>query len=326
MKWPYWITLYIQTHCVARGLRATTMAAYEKTLYQFRAYLEVEFDNRDPAAVTAADVLAYLEFLRRERNNGASAVNRQVVILKNFYKAIVAMGHLAADDNPLAHFPKIKAAPRKLPVALSEEEVQRLLDAPGDDTVLGLRDRALLALLYGTGIRASECAGLCEQDLDLKERTVTVEGKGGHQRTLPLNEEVYAALAKYRQVRGEVGREDAVFQSRLGKGMSRGAIYERVRKWAQQAKLTKHVSPHRLRHTFASHLVRAGVKLVTIRDLLGHRMITSTQIYLHVTAHDLREAADLHPIGRLAPVLEQLLPGQQLPRQHPPWRRRSASG
>lgn len=326
MKWQYWITLYIQTHCAARGLRTTTMAAYQTTLYQFRAYLEVQLEKHDPASATAADVLAYLEFLRRERNNGESAVSRQVVILKNFYRAIVAMGHLAAGDNPLAHFPKIKAAPRKLPVILSEEEIQRLLDAPGDDTVLGLRDRALLALLYGTGIRASECAGLREQDVDLKERTITVQGKGGHERTLPLNERVYQALVKYRQARGVVGREQAVFQSRLGKGMSRGAIYERVRTWAQRAKLPKTVSPHRLRHTFATHLVRAGVKLVTIRDLLGHRMITSTQIYLHVTAHDLREAADLHPIGRLAPMLEQLLPGQRLPKQPPPWRRKNASG
>lgn len=324
MTWQYWITLYIQTHCTARGLRSTTLSAYQSALYQFRGYVEAARQKTDPASITAADVLSYLEFLRSQRNNGGSAVNRQLVILRNFYKAIVAMGHLAPDANPLAHFPKVKATPRKLPVTLSEEEVARLLDAPDDETVLGLRDRALLALLYGTGIRASECAGLCEQDLDLKERTITVLGKGGHQRTLPLNEKVQETLMKYRTARGTMSPESAVFQSRLGKGMSRGAIFERVRTWSQRAKINKTVSPHRLRHTFATHLVRAGVRLVTIRDLLGHRSITSTQIYLHVTACDLREAADRHPIGHLAPVLAQLLPGQRLPTQHPPWRRQAS--
>jgi site-specific recombinase XerD len=100
--------------------------------------------------------------------------------------------------------------------------------------------------------------------------------------------------------------------------MSRGAIYERVRSRAARARLRKIVSPHRLRHTFATHLVQAGVGLVTIRDLLGHRMITSTQIYLHVTAHDLREAADRHPIGRLLGVIEHLLPDVKLPMQYVP--------
>ena len=321
MTWQYWITLYIQTHCAARGLRSTTMAAYEATLYQFRGYIEARFEKTDPATITVADVLAYLEFLRSQRNNGGAAVNRQLVILRNFYKAIVAMGHLAPDDNPLAHFPKIKATPLKLPVTLSEEEVTQLLDTPPDDTVLGLRDRALLALLYGTGIRASECAGLREQDLDLKEHTITVTGKGGHERTLPLNVKVQQVLMAYRTARGLVSRESAVFQSRLGKGMSRGAIYERVRTWSQRAKINKPVSPHRLRHTFATHLLRAGTDLVTIRDLLGHRMLSSTQIYLHVTAHDLREAADRHPISRLAPVLAELLPGKRLPKQRAPWLR-----
>ena len=326
MKWHYWITLYVNTHCAARGLRTTTMAAYQATLYQFRAYLEVQLQKQEPDAVTAADVLQYLEYLRKERDNGDSAVNRQLVVLKNFYRAIVAMGHLEPSDNPLAHFPKIKATPRKLPVTLSEEEVGRLLDAPPTDTVLALRDRALLALLYGTGIRASECAGLREQDVDLAQRTITVTGKGGHQRTLPLNNHVSVVLTNYRLVRGVSGREAAFFQSRLRKGMSRGAIYERVRTWNRKAKIEKIVSPHTLRHTFATHLVKADVKLVTIRDLLGHRLITSTQIYLHVTAKDLREAADRHPIQRLAPLVAQLLPDVKLPRQHAPWRRRQGSG
>jgi integrase/recombinase XerD len=323
MKWNYWICLYTRTHCVARGLRPQTIAAYRATLGQFQAYVEVRLEKRPPDAITAPHVLEYLEHLRRERNNGDSAVNRQMTILKNFYRAMVAMGHLLPSANPLAHFPKIKAGARKLPVTLSAEEVQRLLAAPPMDTVLGLRDRAILALLYGTGIRASECAQVTEEAIDLDERTIRVVGKGGHERTIPLNEQVVEALDIYRHHRGDVSPTAAFFRSRSRRGMSRGAVYERVRTWSRIARIRKRVSPHRLRHTFATHLVKAGVSLVAIRDLLGHRLITSTQIYLHVTAEDLRAAADRHPIRKLAESIGHLLPSVKLPFQPPPGRRRS---
>jgi len=308
---------------MARGLSSATVAAYRATLYQFRAYIEVRLDGRGPDQVTARDILEYLEHLRRERDNGDSAVNRQVTILKNFYRAIVAMGHLEPRANPMAHFPRIKGKARKLPTVLSAEEVQRLLDQPPRNTILGLRDRALLVLLYGTGIRASECAHLREEDVDLDNGTIRVTGKGGHQRTLPLSDIVVESLKVYRQARGSAKPEGPFFRSRFGRPLSRNAVYERVRRFSQQAGIHKRVSPHRLRHTFATHLVTAGVDIVTIRDLLGHRMITSTQIYLHVTAEDLREAADAHPIRRLAPRVEHLLPNVKLPFQPPPARRRS---
>ena len=191
------------------------------------------------------------------------------------------------------------------------------------DVDAGTAARPNYLVLYGTGIRASECAGLREQDLDLgvERPTIRVTGKGGHQRTIPLNARVVAALHLYRTARGSRSATSGVFESRRHRPMSRGAIYERVRHWSHHAKIAKTMSPHRLRHTFATHLVRAGVKLVTIRDLLGHRSIGSTQIYLHVTAEDLREAADRHPIQRLAPLVHQLLPTAKLPIQHPPWRR-----
>ena len=204
---------------------------------------------------------------------------------------------------------------------LSAEEVQHLLASPPKDIVLGLRDRAILALLYGTGIRASECATLLEKDVDLAVGTIRVTGKGGHERSIPLNPKVAESLKAYRQARGNVPAKETFFRSRTGKAMSRGAIYERVRTHARRARIAKRVSPHTLRHTFATHLVRAGVGLVTIRDLLGHRLITSTQIYLHVTAEDLRSAAASHPIERLAPTVEFLLPNVKLPLQYAPRRR-----
>jgi site-specific recombinase XerD len=318
MTWEYWITLYIRTHCTARGLRSSSIAAYDTALRQFWSYARFRLDDRPPDRIAVRDVLEYVQHLREARSNGTSAVNRHVVILRSFYRAIVAMGHLEPSANPMAGFPTIKAVPKKLPVVLSTDEVEQLLTTPDTDTVLGLRDRAILSLLYGTGIRASECASLRASDVDLDGMTVTVTGKGGHQRTIPLNERVVAALDIYARARGATLPTAPFFRSRRGRAMSRGAVYERVRTLAVRARIRKTVSPHRLRHTFATHLVKAGVGLVTIRDLLGHRLITSTQIYLHVTAHDLREAADRHPIGRLLGIVEHLLPDVKLPMQYSP--------
>lgn len=315
MKWDYWIALYVNTHCTARGLRPLTMVAYEATLKGFRHYVQQHLPGRGADELSACDILQYLEHLRKVRGNGASALNRQVTVLRNFYRAIVALGHLEPRQNPMAHFPKIKAAPRKLPTTLSREEVSVLLDHPKTDTILGIRDRALLTLLYGTGIRASECAGLAEHDINWEEGLIRVVGKGGHERTVPLNEEVLHVLRQYRLARGGAKPQEPFFRSREGRALSRNAIYERVRRNARQARIAQRVSPHRLRHTFATHLVQEGVGLVTLRDLLGHRQITSTQIYIHLTAQDLRQAAARHPVSKLIRRMEELLPNLKLPFQ-----------
>jgi len=326
MKWDFWLDLYLSKHCTARGLSPRTIAAYRATLDGFRAYVRFRLGDRGPDELTSQEILQYVDYLRRERGNGPSAVNRQVTILKNLYRAVIAMGHLEVNDNPMAHFPKIKAAPTKLPVFLKEEEVHRLLRQPRPDTVLGLRDRALLTLLYGTGIRATECSTLKESDVDLAGHTVTVIGKGGHQRSVPLNPEVSRTLQQYRLARGRVTPMASFLRSRHGGSMSRNAIYERVRTHARKARLNKRVSPHRLRHTFATHLVKKGIKLVTIRDLLGHRCISSTQIYLHTTAEDLREAAAKHPVEQLVDRVADLLPNVRLPFQWPPGEKTFGAG
>jgi site-specific recombinase XerD len=324
MTWGYWISLYVRTHCVARGLRPASLAVYEASLRQFRQWVRVTRADRGPDLITARDVLEYLQHLRQDRGNGDAIVNQTLVVLRSFYRAIVAMGHLAPSANPLAGFPSIKAVPRKLPVSLAPEQVGRLLEKPASDTVIGLRDRALLALLYGTGIRATECATLRCGQVDLLRLTVTVDGKGGHERSIPLNPQLAHVLRTYEHVRGPALPTAPFFRSRFGRALSRGAVYERVRLWGQRSQLGIPLSPHRLRHTFATHLVRAGVGIVTIRDLLGHRLITSTQIYLHVTAEDLRHAAQLHPIGRLLATVEHLLPAAHLPFQR--LRERHGSG
>ena len=143
---------------------------------------------------------------------------------------------------------------------------------------------------------------LADKDIDWEEGLIRVLGKGGHERTVPLNEEVLHVLRQYRLARGGAKPHEPFFRSREGQGLSRNAIYERVRSNARKARIPKRVSPHRLRHTFATHLVQEGVGLVTLHDLLGHRQITSTQIYIYLTAQDLRKAADRHPVSKLTPT------------------------
>jgi len=244
MTWESWIALYTRTHCTARGLRSSSIAAYDTALRQFWSYARFRLEDRPPDQIAVRDVLAYVQHLRDERHNGSSAVNRHVVILKSFYRAIVAMGHLDPSANPMVAFPPIKGAPKKLPVVLSSDEVEILLATPDTGTVLGLRDRAILSLLYGTGIRASECASLRVSDVDLDGMTVTVIGKGGHQRAIPLNERLAAALDVYARARGTALPTAPFFRSRQGRAMSRGAVYERVRTLAARARIRKIVSPH----------------------------------------------------------------------------------
>ena len=321
LTWNVWMDLYCETWCVGRNLRVSTIAAYRQTLYQFAIWLDHSRQVTEPGSVTARIVLDYVVYLRQQRNNGDSTVQRVIVVLKNFYRAMKAFGHIAPDENPMNGFPKMKKGREKLPVHLSAQEVRRLLAAPTTDTVLGLRDRAMLTLLYATGIRASECAGLIEEWVDLDEGTIRVLGKGNRERVIRLNGRAAEALRVYRKARGPQGPQEGFFRTKAGRPINRKVVYERVKKYAARADLSKRVTPHTLRHTCATHLVQRDVNLVVIRDLLGHRQISSTQIYLHTTAHDMKEMALNHPVGELAPTIAALLEGVRLPIDHPPGRR-----
>jgi integrase/recombinase XerD len=318
MKWQYWMDLYLGRHCSARGLQAKTIAAYLEVLRMFRTFMITKDENSGPDSVKMKDVLEYVEYLRDVRHNQNGAVNRQVVVITNFYRAAVAFGQMQPNDNPMTFFPKLKAVKRKFKDALSEDEVKKLIEQPRVDTILGIRDRAMISLLYGTGIRVTECCQLRERNVDLEHGTIRVLGKGGDERVVPLNSKVIEELRQYRTARGRAAKDAFFFKSRKSEGMTRGAVYERVTTHARLSRIPKHVSPHSLRHTFATHLVRIGTKIPVLRDLLGHRQISSTQIYIHMTAHDLRGAVDRHPIGKLVESLKELLPNVKLPFQYPP--------
>lgn len=318
MKWRSVIDRYVFHWCIARGLRDLTTAAYRDAIWQFRRYVHDHCGDAVPEQVDVDHVLDYLIYLKEKRGNQACTRNRVVTILRGFYRCLVSRLKMQPQDNPMAQLGPVKKAPHKIPAILSRREVKRLLKAPRTDTILGLRDRALLTLLCATGIRASECADLKDQHVDLDMRLIYVTGKGGHQRSVAVGPNVTKTLARYRAARGRVGRNAAFFKSRRGGGLTRYAIYERVKTYAHRARIRKHVTPHTLRHTCATHLVSSGEDLIRVRDLLGHQCLSSTQLYLHVTARDLREAADNHPIEELVDTVDTILPIRGMRFQHPP--------
>jgi integrase/recombinase XerD len=319
--WNCWIGLYTETWCPGRNLMASAIAAYRDVLRRFERWTEDRCSITSPESVTMSMALGYVKYLREERANGDSAVGRAVVVLRNFYESIVAFGHLDANENPMARFPAMKKRHEKLPTPLTSKELEKLLNAPKTDTLLGLRDHTILRLLYATGIRASECAGMLEEWVDLEARTIRVLGKGGRERVIPLNKRAVKALRQYRRQRGPVALKSSFFRRKDGGPINRKIVYQRVKHYALLAQITKRVSPHTLRHTCATHLMQRDVNIVTIQKLLGHELITSTQIYLHATAQDLLDMAADHPIRDLSISVASLIEGVKLPIDHPPRRR-----
>jgi len=325
VTWDCWIDLYTETWCTGRNLAPSTIACYRDLLRQFETWAEDRFAITSPAEVKMRVVLEYVNYLRDERHNGDSAVGRAVVVLKNFYAAMTAFGHLEANSDPMARFPAMKKRREKLPTFLTSSELEKLLEAPKTDTLLGLRDHTILRVLYATGIRASECSGMLEEWVDLGERTIKVLGKGGRERVIPLNRRAVAALRQYRRQRGPISPTKVFFRKKDGGPINRKIVYQRVKKYAAIAGITKRVSPHTLRHTCATHLLQRDENIVTIQKLLGHEQITSTQIYFHTTAEDLREMAADHPMQHLSITVASIIEGVRLPIDHPPRRRGTSS-
>ena len=229
----------------------------------------------------------------------ASSAGRVLVAVRGFHR--FAVEEALSSTDPSQRISPASAA-KRLPKALSQDQVDRLLQASGDDaTPAGLRDRAMVELLYGTGVRISEAVGIDVDDLKLDERTLIVTGKGDKQRLLPLGGYCIAALDEY-LVRARPALllngqgTAAVFVNARGARLSRQSAYAVVRKAAEAARLEVEVSPHTLRHTYATHLLQGGADVRVVQELLGHASVTTTQIYTAVTPDTLREVyATSHP-------------------------------
>ena len=285
-----------------RGLAANTLLSYRRDLSRYTVFL----DSRglgELAAVAEADVAEFLASLREGSGAhpplSASSAGRAVVAVRGLHRFAHREGLTPADP---ARDVKPPVPARRLPKAISVEEVERLLTAAGaDETPLALRDRALLELLYGTGARISEAVGLAVDDLDRGSGLVRLDGKGGKQRMVPVGSyarrAVEAYLVRGRPALAAKGRgTPALLLNARGGRLSRQSAWTVLRSAADRAGLTTQVSPHTLRHSFATHLLDGGADVRVVQELLGHASVTTTQVYTLVTVDRLREVyATAHP-------------------------------
>ena len=299
------VQAYLDHLAVERGLATNTLLSYRRDLLRYVDAL-VARDVHDLAAVREVDVAEFLAGLRQGDEEhqalSSSSAGRALVAVRGLHRFAHREG-LTADDPAREVRPPAPA--RRLPKAITVEEVERLLDAAGAaDTPLALRDRALLETLYGTGARISEAVGLAVDDLDRGSGLVRLDGKGGKQRIVPVGSyaqrAVEAYLVRARPVLAAAGTGGgALFLNARGGRLSRQSAWSVLRAAAGRAELTSEVSPHTLRHSFATHLLDGGADVRVVQELLGHASVTTTQVYTLVTVDRLREVyATAHPRAR----------------------------
>jgi integrase/recombinase XerD len=280
-----------------RGVSANTLAAYRSDLGQLARWL----DQRGTPGLLGlgrAELLEYLAHLSARGRKARSAA-RLLSTLRQFYRVGVREGWVPVDPTLQVEAPKLG---RPLPKTLTEAEVEALLSAPDAATPEGFRDRAMLEVLYGCGLRVSELVGLRPEQVSLPQGLVRVVGKGDKERLVPLGDEAAHWLRAFHAgPRGDLlhGRPcDAVFPTRRGEQMTRQAFWHRIKRHATTAGIQKHLSPHTLRHAFATHLINHGANLRVVQMLLGHSDLSTTQIYTYVARERLKALhAQHHPRG-----------------------------
>jgi integrase/recombinase XerD len=276
-----------------RGLSANTLQAYQTDLRQTAAWLHAE-RHTDLLSARRPDLLAYLGSLALDGKTARTS-SRRLSTLRQFYRLALRESWINIDPSAQIDAPKLG---RPLPKSLTEAEVEALLAAPDTGSAEGLRDRAMLELLYACGLRVSELVGLSQDQISLTQGVVRVMGKGGKERLVPLGDEAVAWVQRYfRGARPELldgAMHDALFVTRRGGPMTRQAFWYRIRKHALAAGIHKHLSPHTLRHAFATHLVNHGADLRVVQLLLGHSDLSTTQIYTHVARERLKSLHAVH--------------------------------
>lgn len=271
-----------------RGLSPRTVSAYERDLTRWWQSLR-ERGVDDPAQATP-ELLREWVFALKEEGLAATSIRRAQSAVRTYFRFLLSEGVLDVDPSERLESPRVA---RKLPDFLTRDEVTRLLDAPDASKPLFWRDRAILELLYASGLRVSELVDLPLSGLDLDEAWATVFGKGSRERLVPIGAPAVRTLERYlREVRPRLDKgsgQGRVYLNACGNPMRRESIWKLVKDSAKRAGIAKNVSPHTLRHTFATHLVEGGADLAAVQELLGHVDISTTQIYTHVDREYLRD-------------------------------------
>ncbi len=270
-----------------RGLSPRTVAAYRRDLEAFCRFLE-QHRVREPAAVTPALLTGYQ--LELQQHYAVSSLRRKFSSLKMFFRFLVGRGRLVANPLLTLEMPRLG---RRLPPVISLAEIRALLAAPSTQTVLGRRDRLMLAMLYGTGMRVSELVSLQVSQVNFNLGVVNVIGKGNKERVVPLPFGVLGQVLSYLREDRPVllrGRScDCLFLNRSGRPLSREGFWKNITRYACQAGIKRRVYPHLLRHAFATHMLAGGADLRVVQNLLGHADLATTQIYTHVDSRRLLE-------------------------------------
>jgi len=288
------VDLFLNYLVVEKGSAANTVAAYSRDLNRYLLFL----GERAPSEIRTSDVTGYLAMLRGEGMAPRSRA-RALSALRMLHRFLVREGYCELNPTAVVEAPKGVV---RLPAVLGGKDVEALLGSPLDTGAGELRDAAMLELLYATGLRVSELVGLKLGDVNLSAGYLMTIGKGDKERLIPMGESACKSVGRYLgEARGELLKEKAsslLFLSRLGQGMTRQAFWNIIKKRAQQAGVRAGISPHTLRHCFATHLLENGADLRSVQVMLGHADLSSTQIYTHVTRERLKLLhGEFHPRG-----------------------------
>lgn len=284
---PY-IDSFLTMISVEKGLAKNTVEAYSRDLSQLAEFL-VEHKITSWDAVQAIDLRSFISSLRA-RHLSSRSIARQIVTMRRFYRFLQVEG--LVDNPPVPEF-HLSGTARKLPHALNGEDIRSLLNQPDSNEVLGARDGAMLELLYATGLRVSELVSLRVQQIDFQGDYLTVNGKGSKVRAVPFGKWAREKLLRYTQesrprlLKGKLS--PFLFVNRSGRALSRQGFWKLIRGYALAAGIEKRVSPHTLRHSFATHLLEGGADLRSVQSMLGHADISTTQIYTHVDTNRLKQ-------------------------------------
>lgn len=275
------IDIFLNYLSVERGLSQNTILSYRRDLKAYLAYLESKHIN-SLAKTTKSDVTGFM-LQQKERGLNTNSIARRLAAIKTFYRFLVREKILQQDPTSLLESPKLW---KRIPDTLSVNEVQTLLAQPDLRLNQGMRDKAILEVMYATGMRVSEVSHLSLEDINLEVGFARCLGKGSKERVVPLGSKAISSLKRYiqncRPIFLKKNSTDALFLTRLGRQISRQSIWMMIKRYARKAGIRKEIGPHTLRHSFATHLLERGADLRSVQEMLGHSNISTTQIYTHL--------------------------------------------
>ena len=286
------IVAFLNSLIIEKGLSKNTIQSYESDIYQLYQW-NISKNKKRIIEIKKIDTSQYISYLFNQ-NLKSTSVNRKISSLKTFFNFLLKKKLIKA--NPFADqiMPK---KPVSLPKSISEDDVVKLLDAPKTDSLIGLRDKAMLELLYASGVRISELVNIKFSDLDLERNIIKVFGKGSKERLVPFGEDAAQCISAYideRKKNKDIASIKYIFLNNRGSKISRHAFWHRLKEYCLEIGLKRDISPHTLRHAFATHLLNRGADLRSVQVLLGHSDLSTTQIYTHIAKQRLSELVKKH--------------------------------